>query len=734
MADRDELYAALRNADAAGDTAAAQRLASYIQSLPPAAAPSKPFGQQLNDAIHDVPRQIGLTARAGLRAVDGAANFVAAPARAALNAVLPKKNAGIAGQIAGAKQEDAIAPINLTGLADRFGLPRPRPGIESVVNDAATMVAGGALPLVSGASLAKNTTGVAQGVGKLLAANPLQQLASAGAAGAAGGYTRETGGDDTSQTVAALAAGIATPFAMSKVASLPRIGRPAAPTPQQIDVTINSALQGGSDGVSFGDLPGKIQAGIRQDVKDAFRLTGNISPDAIRRLTDYRLTGATPTAGSLTLDPGTVTRQKNLAKLGINSKDATAQALGQTENANNRALIENINRLGAGGSPVDGGRRIIGALANRDKRAGSIIGDAYDAARATGGRSALLDHEAFITRANTLLDDALLGGKLPGDVRNVLGKDWQKVVKGPAAAPAPGTPPKENYGLPVDVAEQIKSRIGDLQRASTDGAERKALGLTRQALDDAPLLPGQQMGEDSIAAFNRARRLNRSWMGIVEKTPALQAVRDGIEPDKFVQQFIVGNGGKANIADVNALHSSIKSNPDAMQAVREQIVGHLKAKALNGAADEVGKISQSAYNKALIGIGDEKLSKFFSKPEVDQLKAIGRVASYEQFQPAGTAVNNSNTAAAGLSKIFDLIAESPLLSKIPLGSALSQPMQNISVGINSGRALNVPHALAAPKIPGPRQPAGLLASPALFMSDDDEERKKKGQRGLLSRE
>lgn len=34
MADREQLYTALRNADAAGDTAAAQKLASYIRSLP----------------------------------------------------------------------------------------------------------------------------------------------------------------------------------------------------------------------------------------------------------------------------------------------------------------------------------------------------------------------------------------------------------------------------------------------------------------------------------------------------------------------------------------------------------------------------------------------------------------------------------------------------------------------------------------------------------------------------
>ena len=49
MATRDELYTALRNADAAGDTAGAQKLAAYIKSLP---SPSGNVAQQIdNDAI-----------------------------------------------------------------------------------------------------------------------------------------------------------------------------------------------------------------------------------------------------------------------------------------------------------------------------------------------------------------------------------------------------------------------------------------------------------------------------------------------------------------------------------------------------------------------------------------------------------------------------------------------------------------------------------------------------------
>ena len=195
---------------------------------------------------------------------------------------------------------------------------------------------------------------------------------------------------------------------------------------------------------------------------------------------------------------------------------------------------------------------------------------------------------------------------MPSDVRNLLNGVSQGKIP-----------------LTVDTAEQFKTRIGDLQRSSIDKSERLALGHVRSALDNTPLLDGQ--GQPAIDAFNKARSLNKAWMGIVDKTPALQAVRDGIEPDKFVSQFITSGGTKANLADVQALHSSIKSTPEAMDAVRTQIAAHLKKQALNGAADEVGNFSQSSYNKALNAIGDDKLNLFFPKQDVQQLRAIGRV-------------------------------------------------------------------------------------------------------------
>jgi hypothetical protein len=670
----------------------------------PAAARRKPFGEDLSDALTDVPRQVGLTARHALEGVgDAFDSFVGNPLRTLARPILGNK------------------PTARTGaaVADLVGLPQPRTSTERIVGDASRLVAGGAGMLGSAAKAVQATSGVPQAVARILASNPGQQLGSAGAAGLAGGYTRETGGGDGAQLVASLAAGVAAPAAIGgaqrAAAAVARHARPAAPTTeqaQQISITINNALQ--DSGVTLEQLPIQVAQSIRDDVAAAYRTSDQVSPDAVRRLADYRLTGLTPTAAGLTLDPAVVTQQRNLAKLGVNSKDSTAQFLGQTENRNNQLLKQGLNNLGAGTADdaYAGGQRVIDALAARDTRARQLIGDRYAEARAADGRSAMLDPSAFTQRANNLLDEALLGGKLPGDVRNLLNRA------------ATGEMP-----LTVDVAEQFKTRIGELQRSTIDMAERKALGMVRSALDDTPLQPGQQIGREAIDAFNRARGLNRSYMRIVERTPALQAVRDGVEPDKFVQQFIVGAGSKSNFMDVAQLKSSIKGSPDAMNAVREQITGFLKARALNGQADEVGNFSGAAYTKALDQIGERKLRLFFKQDEINQLKALGRVSRYEQFQPAGAAVNNSNTAGA-LGGLAERILSQSVLSKIPFGqAAIGEPLQNIQVGFQSGRALDVPRTLAGPRQAVPAGQRGLLLSPAAFMDLESEEER---QRRLLS--
>ena len=646
----------------------------------------KPFNGDLDapkrSIADELGRQAGLTARHVIEGGLGTVGLVSDPIAAGMNALLGT-DAHTAAQ---------------TGkeLSDWIGLPSPENATERVVGDMSkTLVGTGGLVKGAASVASKVASPVAHAIASNVAANPGLQASSAIGSAGAGGSVRESGGGDVAQFLAALTGGVVTPGAVALAdkginAARSMLSNPAT---QKIDNALAQA------GVTLDKLPSSVQQAIRGDVAEAFKTGKEISPDALRRLADYRAVGATPTRSNLTLNPVDITRERNLAKIGANSSDPAAQQLAINQNNNNAVLIHGLNDLGANTADdaFTAGQKVIGALDERNRGVKSVIDGLYANARATDGRSASLDPHAFTNRANDLLDEALLGGKLPADVRVLM----NRAAKG-------------EMPLTVDVAEQLKTRIGDLQRASSDKAERMALGLVRKALDDTPLIQGQEIGQDAIKAFGTARATNAKWMRIVDKTPALQAVRDGIEPDKFVQQFITGNN--ANASDLNMLKRAVKASPEAMDAVRSQILAHLKGKALNGASDEVGNFSPATFNKALKDIGKTKLSIFFDDADIQKLAAIGRVASYEKFQPTGSAVNNSNTAAASFSALVDKLLNNSVVRKIPFGAAfVANPAQDVATAFGASRALNAGKALTLEPAKASRAiPIGLLpAIPAL---------------------
>ena len=102
----------------------------------------------------------------------------------------------------------------------------------------------------------------------------------------------------------------------------------------------------------------------------------------------------------------------------------------------------------------------------------------------------------------------------------------------------------------------------------------------------------------------------------------------------------------------------------------------------------------------LSSIGDNKLKLFFTPEEMNALKSIGRVASYEQFQPTGSAVNNSKTSAALVANVLDRIGGNPIVSKLSIGSSapilrlLSGPIREASASMEAGRLTQIPSIAA----------------------------------------
>ena len=667
--------------------ATAEQVGAFVMSQQAPAQPVKEAGQSINRGISDIPRQIGLTARYALEGPAQAAQIFTEPVAGLMRAAGVKTKP--LGEIA-------------SGFADTVGLPKPETSQERVVGDATRLLAGTGGMLGASRAVAQ-LPGMVGSVGAGMAANPTAQLTGAVGAGTMGGLSREGGGNETQQAGAALIGGVAGGMVPGAANAAVNAGKRLFNqlTPQQMDVQISNVLQ--RAGMDYSQVPERARQSLRTQMQDALRAGQELDPAAVRRLAEFQTIGATPTRGMVTQDPVRITQEMNLAKMGANSSDGGLQGLARVQNQNNARLIDVMNESGANrGDPFRAGQQTIGAIQGRDADMASRVTGLYQQARDTSGRSAQLDGAAFTRAANQALDEGLLGGALPPDVANHM----NRIARG-------------EVPFDVNYAEQLKTRIAALQRATSDGSARMALGTVRRALDETPLMsaptvnPGNlpsvpgtvppspmQLGQESINAFNEARNAARQRFGWQESARPIEAALNGAQPDKFVENFVI----RGSVADASAV---ARNAP--VEEVKTAILSHLKEKALGGAADEVGKFSQSAYNKALNQIGDRKLAFFFTPEEVNQLRTVGRVASYMQNQPVGSAVNNSNSGALLVAKGIDL------LNKIPGGQTfLGQPLQNINISIQQRAAQNVAPGLLAMQ---PREPVmrGLL-NPAIGFS------------------
>lgn len=455
--------------------------------------------------------------------------------------------------------------------------------------------------------------------------NKAAQVGLGAATGAAGGYVADKAIKGVSRAVDKARA----------AARSPELSRLDA------EVLLQRAAQ--EQGGDLSAIPDSILAGAREQVGRALRRNETIDPAAVLRAAEGRSVlgdEAALTLGQATRDPMLYAREMNLRGV-----DGAGNALTDRFSAQNRALIDSLNRRGATAAPGEmaTGQSLVGALQNYDAGLNRNISGLYNQARALNANEIPLNHREFADAALSTLDREMKSGFLPPQVQNI--------VNGVSRGEIP---------LNISTAEQIKSTLAEATRAAQragDGNTVRALGIVRDSLENTnPLngaaefggnqvvaagaqLPPSSLGAEAQAAFNAARSAARNRFGQLESVPALRAAVDDMTPDKFFQKHVLGSTAR----DFDAM---LRLVPDQANTIRTQTLDFIKSKALGGASDEVGKFSQSAYNKALKQIGDTKLLSMFEPQEVAALKSVGRVASYIQAQPAGSAVNNSGTASA----------------------------------------------------------------------------------------
>jgi hypothetical protein len=525
----------------------------------------------------------------------------------------------------------------------------------------------------------------------------MQQIASAAGAGLAGGSSREAGGDGWQQAGAALLGGVAgglAPGAVNGVANAGRRMFTPAMTPQQMDVQLTAIM--GKAGADYSQLPGQVQRQLRNELASSLKAGKEMDPAALARLADFRAVGATPTRGMVSQNPVQITREMNLAKTAANSADDSLHGMPMIQNQNNSTLIRNLNDAGAAtGDTFKAGQGISGRIMATNQGLTNTRDAAYAAAREMPGAKDPIYPDAVRNIFNAL-DEKGIVGDLPTTTSNYLNAFVSGARKGPLGDMVPG--PSFN----VQAYENLQKQLSNAAM-SPDSATRYAAGVARRALEETKIQPTTQAGGGQAQALldqlNAGRAAHKGLMRYGESSPVVKAIVNGAEPDKIFQKFVIGGS-------VSDAQSVAQNAPNA--GVKEAILAHLKDKSLNGASDEIGKFSQSGFNKALNQIGDRKLELFFNPEELAHLKSVGRVASYAQNQPVGSAVNNSNSGALLLGRGMDLLNKTPFL-----GPMVGPALKNINVSLQQRQASNVLPGLLAEQ---PKKPMldGLMLPGLVF--------------------
>lgn len=652
------------------------------QQASPASAFQQRFGAMLADdpastptaeSVASTPSETAIADTPGLAAqIGGAGLRVANALGRGISDVLDAPSEWLAG---GAEK------VGLTGALNKLGVPMPtyeqqvelnrqsREDYEKRAGDSGALkvariggniggvmvpIAGAEAGLASGGNAIVNAVrGTAPQAANMLQAagrfatgqGGMASRAAYGAAqGAAGGALLSGGGGDAKSdaTVGAIIGAPLGAFAPPVLNAISRLAAPfrAAATPaaavqrtadQLMDRVTIQIEQAGGD---LSQIPTSILNGVRRDVEQALRAGRDVDPATIARRLDFDSVGVRPTQGQLTRDPVQYTRERNLSGV-----EAGGETLAQRFSEQNNQLTRVLNDLGGGeAAEADAaGNLLMSRLQALDAPRRQAVTDAYEAARATEGRYADLDIPAFSQRANAALDEGMLGHHLPNPIRNLL----NDVSAG-------------NVPLNVNTAVQMDSVMSAAQRGASragNDAEARAIGVVRDALNDAPI--ASETGAASKEAFDQARQAARARFQQIEDIPALKAALDDASPDRFVQKFLISG----DTPSTTALARYIAEDPQAMQLARSQIVTYLQGRALgtNTAGDALFR--PEAYNKALRSLGTNKLSAFFSPEEVAQLNAVGRVGANIGSQPAGSTVNHSNTAAAAMNLLSKLSGE-----------------------------------------------------------------------------
>lgn len=336
-------------------------------------------------------------------------------------------------------------------------------------------------------------------------------------------------------------------------------------------------------------------------------------------------------------------------------------------NEQNQQLVDNVPLIRERAAPdvyatktIESSQAIIDAYKNLDAVKSKEISAAYKALEDAAGGNFPVDGAKLAQNAEAALSKKLKTDFLASPIKNQLEKF------------------KNGEPMTFEQFEAMRTNLAaEIRKAERtgDGNAAMAASIVREAMEDLPL---KQKSRNLKKLADNARGLAKARFDELKKDPAYKAaIDDSVPADKYFDKFIV-NGVNKNI---NTMVNTLGKESVAHQHMKAGVINWLSDKA--GIVDGKGNFSQANYNKALKKLDDVNNFKQIFDPQSElQLRTLGNVAAYTQFQPRGSFVNNSNTlvgylankAAGGLEQVGNVMGLKTL--GYPLGSEARRIMRS----------------------------------------------------------
>lgn len=385
-------------------------------------------------------------------------------------------------------------------------------------------------------------------------------------------------------------------------------------TPEGLRLRITKQLA--EDGVDPASIPDQVFQRLSADVRSALAKGKNIDPTALVRQQDFDALGIPALQGQLTRNPGQWQREFNLSGV-----EGVGEPLAAVQQQQARGIQAKLDKPSL--DAFQAGERLIQLARTQQDKRDLGVKQAYDAFRQSTGRDLDVPLQGLAQDYAAALNE--FGDAIPAAVRKKF--EGLGLLTG-----------KQLKGLSIEDAESLIKTI-NRNTDMKDTVAARGLGDLRKAVQNAitAAAEGDTAGTGAAELARTARAAAAANFRNLEATPALQAAVDGVEPDRFVQRYVIGG----NVNEIKRFAKDI--GPEGREIMASQLTEHLRHKAFGANAAGDGKSAQAAFNNELRTIGRQKLEAILGKQGAEEMYRIGRVLAYIKQVPEGATPNTSGT-------------------------------------------------------------------------------------------